>query len=240
MLARKTKRIDPVPSHLALIPDGNRRWSRSHSFSLYNGYANGIKKFMDFGVWAKSFGVKTITVWALSTENVKKRSTIELKALYQLYIKSARDPKILAELAKNKARVKIIGNMEMLPQKLREALRHIEKVTRAYSDFTINILVGYGGKEDILYAFNRLQSAASGNARGVNAELVAEHLRTASIPNVDLVIRTSGEMRLSGFLPWQTDYSELYFAKKYWPDFEKKDLERALQTYAQRERRFGK
>ncbi len=237
MLASKEKRIDPVPSHLALIPDGNRRWSRSHSFSLYNGYAYGIKKFMDFGMWAKSFGVKTITVWALSTENVKKRSRLELGALYQLYIKSARDPKILAELAKNKARVKIIGNLQILPKKLKEALRHLEKVTRAYEEFTINILVGYGGKEDLMYAFRGMSKAG---AKGVDEEFISKHIRTASVPDVDLIIRTSGEQRLSGFLPWQSDYSELYFAKKYWPDFEKRDLEKALRTFAQRERRFGK
>ncbi len=102
MLARKPKRIDPVPEHLALIPDGNRRWSRSHSFALYNGYEFGIKKLMDFGVWAKGFGVKTITVWALSTENVRKRSKLELSALYQLYIKSAHRTKILAQRSQHR------------------------------------------------------------------------------------------------------------------------------------------
>jgi undecaprenyl diphosphate synthase len=239
MPARNSKRIDPVPSHLALIPDGNRRWSRHHSFSLYHGYDYGIKKFMDFGMWAKSFGVKTITVWALSTENVKKRSRLELGALYQLYIKSARDPAILARLAKNQARVRIIGNLRILPKKLEDALRYLEKATLAYKELTINILVGYGGKEDILYAFKSLQGKAN-NARGVDEEFVAKHIRTASIPDVDLIIRTSGEMRLSGFLPWQSDYSELYFAKKYWPDFEKRDLERALREFAYRERRFGR
>jgi undecaprenyl diphosphate synthase len=233
----RSRKIDPVPSHLALIPDGNRRWARSHSLALRHGYSYGIKKFMDFGMWAKSFGVKTITVWALSTENVKKRSSIELGALYRLYIKSARDPKILARLAKNRTKIRIIGDLNVLPKRLKDALCHIEKVTKEYGDLTINILVGYGGKEDLMHAVRSAQSTAGGR---IDEAFVSKHIRTASVPDVDLIIRTSGEMRLSGFLPWQTSYSELYFAKKYWPEFERHDLETALREYAYRERRFGR
>lgn len=205
--------------------------------SLHQGYSFGIKKFMDFGVWAKEFGVKTITVWALSTENMQKRSASEVATLCGLYEKAARDPAILAKLAKNHARIIVLGNLRLLPRRLREALRYLEKATRTYQELTINLLVGYGGRDDLLHA---LKSAHASGRRGVSEAFAARHIQTASVPDVDLIIRTSGEMRLSGFLPWQSSYSELYFAKKHWPDFERRDLERALHTYASRERRFGR
>jgi undecaprenyl diphosphate synthase len=228
-----------VPNHVALIPDGNRRWSGLHKFAIFRGYDNGVKKFIDFSVWAKGFGIKTLTVWALSTENIKSRSKVELGALYRLYVRTATDPKILEELRSNGAKVKVIGNLNMLPTKVAKALRYLEKKTAAYKDFTINLLVGYGGRDDLLYAFRGLNGTTS-NMASMNEEYVRQHIRTASVPDVDLIIRTSGEMRLSGFLPWQSDYSELYFAKKYWPDFERKDLVKALRVFAQRQRRFGK
>jgi undecaprenyl diphosphate synthase len=228
-----------VPSHVALIPDGNRRWSGLHKFALFRGYDNGVKKFIDFSIWAKGFGIKTLTVWALSTENIKSRSRVELGALYGLYVRTATDPKILEKLRSNGAKVKVIGNLGMLPTRVAKALRHLEKRTEAYKDFTINLLVGYGGRDDLLYAFRGLDRTA-GSAGSMDEDFVRQHIRTASVPDVDLIIRTSGEMRLSGFLPWQSDYSELYFAKKYWPDFERKDLVKALKVFAQRQRRFGK
>jgi undecaprenyl diphosphate synthase len=225
-----------VPSHVALIPDGNRRWSFLHRFELFRGYDMGVKKFWDFSLWAKSFGVKTLTVWGLSTENMKCRSKGELAALYGIYVRAATDPKLLEKLKNNGAKVKIIGNLSALPIKVTRALRQLESKTKAYKDFTINLLIGYGGRDDLLYAFRRLGNSAA----SVNEEFVRQHIRTAAVPDVDLIIRTSGEMRLSGFLPLQSGYSELYFAKKYWPDFEREDLVRALNVFAKRQRRFGK
>ncbi|MGI0100933.1 MAG: polyprenyl diphosphate synthase [Candidatus Micrarchaeaceae archaeon] len=226
---------------MALIPDGNRRWSSSHRLKIFNGYQQGIKKFIDFTIWAKNFGVKTVTVWALSTENIKNRSKQEINVLYKLYINAAKDPKIFNILRENRARVKIIGNLNLLPKNVSGALMSLERRTKAYTDFTINLLVGYGGKDDMLYAFKRMYNyALQGKHKSINESTINESMRTASIPDVDFIIRTSGEMRLSGFLPWQSDYSELYFAKKYWPDFEKQDLERALKVFSERQRRFGK
>lgn len=236
---KSNARAGSVPSHVALIPDGNRRWSGLHKFALFRGYDNGVKKFIDFSVWAKGFGIKTLTVWALSTENIKSRSKAELAALYGLYVRTAKDPKILEKLRSNGAKVNVIGNLGMLPTRVAKALRYLEKRTEAYKDFTINLLIGYGGRDDLLYAFRGLNGTA-GSSVSVNEDFVRRHIRTASVPDVDLIIRTSGEMRLSGFLPWQSDYSELYFAKKYWPDFERKDLVKALRVFAQRQRRFGR
>jgi tritrans,polycis-undecaprenyl-diphosphate synthase [geranylgeranyl-diphosphate specific] len=241
MAERNNKRLHYIPKHLALIPDGNRRWSSSHRLEVFNGYQKGVKKFIDFSVWAKGFGVKTLTVWALSTENIKNRSKAEIGVLYKLYVNAAKDPEILQTLKENKASIKIIGNSSLLPKKVKDALQSLERKTMMYKDFTINLLIGYGGRDDILYAFKKVYNyALQGKISNINEDLINESMRTASLPDVDFIIRTSGEMRLSGFLPWQSDYSELYFARKYWPDFSKKDLEKALKVFSERQRRFGK
>ncbi len=234
MRIKRTSTALSAPAHLALIPDGNRRWARTHGISLLDGYQNGVKKFVSFSIWAKSFGVKTLTVWALSTENVKNRSRAELAILFNLYYKAAKDPEMLAMLIKNKARIKIIGNLAIIPKNVRGALISLERKTSAYTEFTINLLIGYGGREDIVYGL-RQQSK-----KKVSESTFAKSIRTSSIPDVDLIIRTSGEHRLSGLLPWQTNYSELYFARKHWPEFNKTDLKRALIAFSERERRFGR
>jgi undecaprenyl diphosphate synthase len=238
---QKSKQVRQIPSHLALIPDGNRRWSKSNRLSIFTGYAKGVKKFIQFGTWAKSFGVETLTVWALSTENIKNRGKDELNGFYQLLINVTKDPEMLEMLDSNGARVQIIGNMQMIPKKVRIALKSLEARTKNYKDFTINMLVGYGGKDDIIHACKKVYNyAVQGKINAITEAMINESIRTASVPKVDLIIRTSGEQRLSGFLPWQSDYSELYFAKKYWPDFDKSDLEKALNTFSERKRRFGK
>jgi undecaprenyl diphosphate synthase len=221
-----------VPSHIALIPDGNRRWSRGQGLSILSGYKNGVEKFIAFSIWAKAMGVRTLTVWGLSTENIKNRSKLELSTLYGLYTKAANDPKLLALLLKNNARIKFVGDFKLVPIKLRKLLVRLEAKTKACKDLTINILIAYGGRDDILYAASRSGSSSEKD--------FGKRIRTSSIPEVDLIIRTSGEHRLSGFLPWQTDYSEIYFSRKFWPDFQRRDLKRAVDSYASRERRFGK
>jgi undecaprenyl diphosphate synthase len=238
---RKTPKakLQQGPMHVAIIPDGNRRWSRTHRLNLINGYSTGIKKIVDICIWAKKRGVKTMSVWALSTENAQNRSKQELRILYNLYIKACKDKHILKILKDNQARIKVIGNMSLLPSKLNEAFRGLERQTRMYKEITINLLVGYGGRDDIKYAVENLY--AGGRRPGkIDYDTIRSRLRTASIPDIDLIIRTSGEMRLSGLLPWQSNYSELYFAKKYWPDFGEQDLKRAISTYKRRQRRFGR
>lgn len=232
-----TQKIENPPRHVALIPDGNRRWSKIHRLGLLSAYDQGIKKFIKVAEWSKEFGVKTITVWALSTENLTNRTKTELRILFGLYTKAARDKSILKMLQDNQTRFRILGDLSVLPKKLRDALINLEHKTRMYNDMTVNMLINYGGQEDLLYAAKYLQKHAKNKA---SPEEVREHLRTAELPDVDLVVRTSGEMRLSGLLPWQTAYSELYFEKKFWPDFGKQDLKRALETFSRRQRRFGK
>ncbi|HIH49842.1 MAG: polyprenyl diphosphate synthase [Candidatus Micrarchaeaceae archaeon] len=241
MKGRTGEKLQNVPSHLALIPDGNRRWSNSHRLTVLKGYQRGVDKFINFGIWAKGFGVNTLTVWALSTENVKNRGRSEINIIYRLLVHWASDPKLLETLRVNGANVKIIGDLSLLPKRVKSALLSLQRKTNTYKEFTINILVGYGGKDDLMHAFKSLYNdALNGKSERITPALIAQKMRTAALPEVDYIIRTSGEERLSGFLPWQSDYSELYFAKKYWPDFEKKDLEKALRVFSERQRRFGR
>lgn len=234
----KTKIVN-APTHLAIIPDGNRRWASENKLNLLKSYDYGIRKFVEVSIWAKDLGVKTISVWALSTDNIKNRKKTELNTLYRLYIKASNDPKILKMLKENGASIKVVGDTSLLPKKLKEALKALENRTKSYKQFSINILVGYGGREDILHA---LKSTVIKKKNGlkVNYETLRDNLFTSILPDVDLIIRTSGEMRLSGFLPVQSAYSELYFSKKYWPSFTKEDLTKAITTFSARNRRFGK
>ena len=205
--------------------------------NLAQGYNAGINKIIDVCIWAKKQGVTTVSVWALSTENVSHRSSGELGLLYKLYTRAANDGSIIKLLKENKAHVNIIGNMALLPSKLRSALKRVERQTRIYKELSINLLVGYGGRDDIAYA---VRSLAASGVKSVDAKAIRSKLMTADIPDVDLIIRTSGEKRLGGLLPWQSDYSELYFARKNWPDFGKGDLKRAIDTFRKRQRRFGR
>ncbi len=234
-MARKSKDGSNIPLHIAIIPDGNRRWARTNRLNLVKGYSAGINKIIDVCIWAQKQGVKTVSVWALSSENVKERSRGELSLLYRLYTRAAYDSGILKLLQENRAHVRIIGNLSLLPARLREALKRVERKTKMYKDLSINLLVSYGGRDDIEYA---VKSVAARGARA-DAESIRSNLMTADVPDVDLIIRTSGERRLSGFLPWQSNYSELYFARKNWPDFGKGDLKRAIEAFKRRQRRFG-
>ncbi len=232
-------RISKAPAALGLIPDGNRRWARGHSLSFFNGYRTGVEKFIDFADWCKDYGVGNITVWAFSTENFRRPSP-ERNALFGIYKKVAADKEILERLHENKTRFNVVGEKAMLPRDLRAALKKVEIETGAYKDRVINMLIAYGGKDDILHAAKMLvRDAVTRGVRNVNETLFRSYMISRSVPDMDLVIRTSGEERLSGFMPWQSGYSELYFSKKLWPDFTRKDLERALSEYERRQRRFG-
>jgi tritrans,polycis-undecaprenyl-diphosphate synthase [geranylgeranyl-diphosphate specific] len=228
-----------TPAALGLIPDGNRRWARSHSLDFFSGYKMGVEKFIDFAEWCKDYGVKNITVWAFSTENFKRPSP-ERRALFGIYKKVAADKEIIGRLHDNKTRFNVVGERSMLPRDLNAALKKVEIETGAYKDRVINMLIAYGGKDDILHAARMLvRDAVRRGIRDINEALFRNYMISRTVPDIDLVIRTSGEERLSGFMPRQSVYSELYFSKKLWPDFTRRDLELALAEYGKRQRRFG-
>jgi undecaprenyl diphosphate synthase len=228
-----------TPKSLALIPDGNRRWAMKNKLSFLNGYELGVKKFIDFSEWCSSYKINEISVWAFSTDNIKRPKN-EVNALFNIYRKTAKDKNIISRLHDNETRFKIIGNEELLPKDLVSKLHNIEKDTEDYSKRTINMLIGYGGNEDLLYAAKKVAEKTLESGKVIINDFIFRNaLISSSVSDIDLVIRTSGEERLSGFMPWQTRYAELYFSKKLWPDFSKDDLKEVLENYNQRQRRFG-
>jgi undecaprenyl diphosphate synthase len=230
---------ESAPATIALIPDGNRRWARAHRMSIFDGYNLGVNKFIEFSEWCKNYGVNSVTVWALSSENLS-RPREEVNTLFSIYKKVANDKKILERLHKNKTRVRIIANRDIMPKDLIASLHKIEAETSRYGERVINMLLGYGGKDDILHAAKK--AAINFKRKGGEhfEKIFEQSLLSYNIPNIDLIIRTSGEQRLSGFMPWQSAYSELYFSKKLWPDFTKDDLRLAINDYGKRQRRFGR
>lgn len=231
--------IRNAPKVLGLIPDGNRRWARRQSLSFLDGYRQGVEKFIDFADWCAGYGVKNISVWAFSTENFNRPSP-ERNALFSIYKKVAGDNKIISRLHENEIKFNVVGNVALLPQDLSRALKKIEVETGAYKDRVINMLIAYGGRDDIIHAATQMvRDAVDKGVKNFSEKLFRAYMFSSSVPDIDLVIRTSGEERLSGFMPWQSGYSELYFSKKLWPDFTKRDLQLALAEYARRQRRFG-
>lgn len=228
-----------VPKTLALIPDGNRRWARINGISFLEGYKRGVEKFIDFSEWCNGYGVDNISVWAFSSENVKRPQN-EVNALFQIYRKAANDKNLINRLHNNQTKFRVVGNLGLLPKDLVSNMKSIEKETSMYKGKVINMLIGYGGREDILHAAKELAKRSLEKGRVVVNDLeFRSSLISNNIPDIDFVIRTSGEERLSGLMPWQTGYSELYFSQKLWPDFTQLDLNRALVAFNARQRRFG-
>ncbi len=227
-----------MPRTIAIIPDGNRRWARTHRLSVLNGYDKGVKKFISFSEWCMQYGINNIVVWAFSTENFDRKNN-EKNTLFSLYSRVANDRSIIKRLHRNRTRFRVVGDTARLPASLKRSLARLENETKCYKERVINMLIGYGGKADIIHAVKKavrnLNSAAM-----VSEEAIQRYLLSNAVPEIDFVIRTSGEKRLSGFMPWQTEYSELYFSKRLWPDFTRDDLRNALADYRRRQRRFGR
>lgn len=234
--------MNTVPQHVAIIPDGNRRWAKKHGITLVRGYDKGIRKIGDVLKWCKEYDVHTLSMWGFSTSNAK-RNPEEIERLFGLFKKYLY--KIITESRKKgekerkkyDVRVKFLGRRALFPKEIRDAMDKIEDFTKNSKTYQLNLLLGYGGREEIVDAVNALLEEG---AQKVDEEAIGKHLYSAGMRDPDLIIRTSGEQRLSGFMPWQSVYSELYFCRKLWPDFSRKDFVAALRTYDARMRRFGK
>lgn len=229
-----------IPQHIVVIPDGNRRWARAHHVPELHGHAVGIDLLRRVADWCREFGVKTITLWGFSYENFR-RDEKQVGGLMKLFEQKFQDFRDKSDLHRNKIRVRFFGRLDLLPASLRKKLRSVEKETEKYSDYNINILLAYGGRQELMDAINAaIKDAKKGKISKVDEKSFAKYLYLHEMPDPDLVIRTSGEMRLSGVLPWNSGYSELYFCPKLWPDFSKEDFKAALDEFARRKRRFGK
>jgi len=225
-----------LPKHIAFIMDGNGRWAKSRGLPRNLGHKAGSEALERLLEEAANLGIENVTVYAFSTEN-RDRPQKEIDYLMSLmndYIDNN-----LARVKKNDYRIRIIGNSEMLDKKLAEKIRNLEELTRDKPGLSFNIALYYGGRDEIIRAVKKIIAAGKA-ADEITEALFAEYLDTADIPDPDLIIRTSGEKRLSNFLVWQGAYSEIYFCDKYWPDFGIDDLKDAILDYQNRDRRFGK
>ncbi len=235
-----------LPKHIGIIMDGNRRFARAAGIDIAAGHDYGAGKAREVLDWCLELGIPHVTLWGFSTEN-RSRSSSEVEHLHQLFAEQARSLLNDERLHANKVRVRVIGDIADFPPAAKEALAAMEEATSGYDGMHVNVALGYGGREEIVDAVKRLaaERAAAGAtldevAAGLTAEEITRHLYTAGLPDPDFVIRTSGEVRLSGFLLWQTAYSEFYFCDANWPEFRKVDFLRAVRSFQARERRFGK
>jgi short-chain Z-isoprenyl diphosphate synthase len=241
-LVRKLKaRHDPVPRHVGVILDGNRRWAKSVGATSKEGHQAGADKIEDLLRWCDDAGVEVVTLWLLSTDNLNRPDT-ELSALLGII------ENVVVELARpqNRWTLNVVGALDLLPAETAQALKEAASTTGGRPGVLVNIAVCYGGRREIADAVRSLLQAHAAQgasleevAEFLDVEHIAQHLYTRGQPDPDLIIRTSGEQRLGGFMLWQSARSEFYFCEAYWPDFRRVDFLRALRDYGARQRRFG-
>jgi len=238
-----------IPHHIAIIPDGNRRWAKEHNLPTFEGHRRGFEVAVKLAKACRDFGVYTLTFWAFSTENWQ-RSKEEVSYLMKLYEQMI--ARVLKDAQKEKVKIIHLGRKDRIPKTLLKKLSKAEKETARNDKYILNIALDYGGQDEIIRAVN---SALKSKIKNQNAktqsknqkflltkEDIEENLDTTlqPYPFPDLIIRTSGELRTSGLLLWQSAYSELYFLKKHFPEMTKEDLKEAILEYSRRQRRFGK
>ena len=229
-----------LPSHVAVIMDGNGRWAKKHLLSRIKGHEKGAEAVRAIVRACREIGIAHLTLYAFSTENWQRPKS-EIDALMALLIKFLKSEQ--KELAENDIRLHVIGQMERLPRKVQQALRETIALTRNNSALQLNLALSYGSRAEIVQmARNLAHKSKNGqlDPDAINADMVAEHLYTQGIPDPDLLIRTSGEMRVSNFLLWQIAYAEIYVTPTYWPDFGKAEFYQIIREYQQRERRYGR
>ena len=232
----------PMPKHIAIIMDGNRRYAKELGLETREGHIAGKNKIRDVLEWCMKLKIRNLTVYAFSTENFS-RSDDEVSFLMELIETALREMADDPKVAENRVRIQVIGEKDLVPESLGEAIRYAEEKTKDYSDYTFNMAIAYGGRQEIVSAFRDIASKVKNGeieVEDITEELVSEYLYTTGTPDPDLVLRTSGELRISNFLLWQLAYSELYFTDVYWPSFRYIDLLRAVRSYQQRARRYGK
>lgn len=228
-----------LPEHIAIIMDGNRRWAKEKSIDVKQGHKEGAENLKRIAKYANEIGIKYLTVYAFSTENWK-RSDDEVNALMELLERYLNDFAKKADTENIK--VVVLGDPEPFNESLRNSMNLAMERTKDNTGITFNICLNYGGRDEIVKATKKIASKLKDgeiNIEDINEDLVSENLYTQNIPDPDLMIRTSGEMRLSGFLIWQLSYSEFIFLEKYWPDFDEDDLENCIEIYQKRHRKFG-
>ncbi|MGB9882900.1 MAG: polyprenyl diphosphate synthase [Microgenomates group bacterium] len=223
-----------LPNHIAIIPDGNRRWAKEKNLPKFEGHRKGLENTLNLGKYLRNLGVKIFTIWGFSTENWQRERN-EVKYLMDLFKKTV--DQYLKEALKNEIRLIHLGRKDRFDNELKEKIIKAEKETEKFSKYYFCLGLDYGGQDEIIRMIKKIKKY-----REIDKSIIEKNLDTKDLPYPypDLIIRTGGEKRLSGFMLWQSEYSELYFSKKYFPDFNEKDLYKALKDYSKRQRRFGK
>jgi len=231
---------EKLPNHLAIIMDGNGRWAKQQGFLRVIGHENGTKSVRQTVEASAELGIKHLTLYAFSTENWN-RPKLEVQTLMKLLVKALK--KEIKTLQENNIKLSAIGCLNDLPKKAHRELLDVIEKTKNNSNMTLTLALSYGSREEIVNVIKELSLKVKNNiisAESIDESIINNHLYTQNLPDVDLLIRTSGEQRISNFLLWQIAYAELYFTDILWPDFKKEDLYEALINYQNRERRFGK
>lgn len=232
---------NPIPTHLGIITDGNRRYAKERGISSDQGHVRGKDKLEEVLQWCMDVGIKIVTVYAFSTENLK-RSEEEVDFLFHLINESLIELMKDERVKKNGIKVKVIGQVRYLPDYLRKTIKEAEKSTSSFKNFRLNLAVGYGGREEIIEALKGVvQDVMDKKIKlsEITEKTFRNYLYDSSVPDPDLILRTSGEERVSNFLLWQSAYSELYFTDVFWPELRKIDFLRAIRTFQLRHRRYG-
>lgn len=232
----------PMPKHIAIIMDGNRRYAKELGLETREGHLAGKEKIRDVLNWCLKLGIRNLTVYAFSTENFN-RDESEVNFLMDLIEKTLKEMADDPEVEEKKIRIQVIGERELVPDTMQDTIRYAEEKTKDHSEYTFNMAIAYGGRQEIISALKDIATKVKNGeleVDDISEELVSEYLYTTGMPDPDLVLRTSGELRISNFLLWQLAYSELYFTDVYWPSFRYIDLLRAIRSYQNRARRYGK
>ncbi|MCD6488712.1 MAG: di-trans,poly-cis-decaprenylcistransferase [Desulfurococcales archaeon] len=233
----------PFPIHIGIIPDGNRRWARKMKLNTWMGHEAGYERIKEVLSWIWDLGIEAVTIYAMSTENCTKRPPEEREKLFEIARRGLKELLTNPDIHKYKVKVRVIGNKDLIPQDVLEMARKVEEETVKYNGKVLNIALCYGGRQEIIAAVKKLAEdvkKGSITPEDIDEKLFSKYLYTKDLPDPDLIIRTSGEVRISNFLLWQLAYSELYFCEAYWPEFRKIDFWRAIRSYQHRERRFGR
>jgi len=228
------------PKHIGIVLDGNRRFAKRLMLKPWKGHELGFNKLKQLYKWCKELGIKELTLYCFSMQNFN-RPKIEFDFLMDIFVKAANDAVTNEDIHNNKIKINPIGRWHLFPEKVQVALKKAVDATKDYNDFIVNLCLAYGGREEIVDGVKKLAKDLKDgkiNAKEINEESFSNYLYMNSEP--DLIIRTGGDKRTSNFLAWQSIYSEWFFVKKFWPEFEKEDLIQCINEFMGRERRFGK
>jgi len=230
-----------IPTHIAVIPDGNRRYAKKAGLDFYHAYRRGVEKVRNFLTWALEYReIKNVTFFALSTENLQ-RSRLELEILFKIFDEEFRRTLEDPLIHENKVRIRFIGDRNLLPNRIVKYMEELESLTSNYSNYHLTFALGYGGRAEIVRCIRRMLTGEV-KMTEITEDSLFQCLDTRDLPNPepDVVLRTGGEKRISNFLLYQSAYSELIFLDKLWPEVEKEDLAYVVEEYSRRQRRFGR